>query len=270
MISIRRATSIKWKPLVQTPVTLRSFVCASALVDLAVRSQHATKTAHTQRMNFDTFLPDLLVGIATGLVVGFVLYVTQNRSQSRRNHAEAEFAWQSFKPRLASAASHAWEQDTNSLETAEPAALVALDEIGSREPLALWKRNLKTPDPLLDTLIELLQQRPALAAAATAFESTVQNLNPRFLNPFSEHFPVLLRIVRTRAYGLSDAVAMEWIPGAILGGDYRLSEATDLLLHSTPPLNTALATYQASAFKYVELIAKFQALLDADATVPAG
>ena len=92
--------------------------------------------------NWDTFAPDMIVGVTTGGVVGAVLFGAQSVAQSRSSRAASQFAGESLKPKVGGEAFRGWERDLDRL-TELPPALIALDEIASDQPLSLWQSHLK-------------------------------------------------------------------------------------------------------------------------------
>jgi hypothetical protein len=191
-------------------------------------------------VNWDSFGPDLLVGLATGLVVGIVLFFAERIAETRRNRDAAIFAWESLKPKLRSAAGIPWRRDQDTLTM--PAALVKLDEIASREPLALWQSHFKQPEPAIEILSAMQRTRYSLEWLAEAIEAALETTTPEVTKHSSRSSTYVNRIVRVRGYGLADSHAISPFYPTTADTLARHSQATDELLRH-PDVAVTMATY---------------------------
>jgi hypothetical protein len=209
--------------------------------------------------NWDSFIPDILVGLFTGLVVGAALLIAQAIAQSRKYKADSKFAWESLKPNLSAAAHQSWSMDSDSLLPA-PAALTSLHEIASREPLALWQSHLKEPDPALDLVMNLNRLRAAFESSAARVEAALGVALLRF-NGTAFDVDALGRLVRARAYGTSDAEALDTISRMRNPGPAEYVDVSRTLA-AEPRLEAALAQFREVSEIYVDLISRLRSLLN--------
>jgi hypothetical protein len=211
--------------------------------------------------NWNSFLPDLIVGLVTGLVVGIVLLVAQHFTADRSQRAQSKFGWESLKPTLRSVASMPTDHDLNQMLL--PGELIEIDRVASNQPLSLWQSHLNEPDELLDKLILLLRVRSMLEADSRNLDLALRQgaIKPRSLGPVYRER--LERIVRGRAYGVSDTD----IHDAVIGDDKKnianYSKAADDLI-STQPIADAFASYVNTRKTYQQLITRFLLMMMAD------
>jgi hypothetical protein len=198
-------------------------------------------------VNWDTFGPDLLVGLATGLVVGLVLFVTERSAETRRNRDAATFAWQSLLPKLRSASAVPWRRDQSILTM--PDALIKLDDLASREPLALWQSNFKSPEAAISGLLTIQRSKYSMEWSAELLEAALIAATRKIPARKDLHTDYLKQIVRVRAYGQTDSEAESpFVPHtpAVLA---RYSTAADELMKDSD-LAIAMATYVEAADIY--------------------
>jgi len=158
------------------------------------------------KIDWTTFLPDLLVGMCTGLVVGAALLLAQWLADSRRERAASAFAWESLKPKVAGSAHRSWRQGLDGFLPL-PAPLVAIHSAASELPLGLWKSHLKRPDSALDALQVLLRLHPSFESAAQEADDALEIAGIHVAERTGVPTIVIDRIVRSRTYGMPDSNA---------------------------------------------------------------
>ncbi|TFC87502.1 hypothetical protein E3T24_04740 [Cryobacterium sp. TmT2-59] len=210
--------------------------------------------------NWDTFAPDMIVGVTTGVVVGAVLLIAQGITQSRSSRAASQFAWESLKPKLRGAAFRGWERDLDSL-TQLPPALVALDEIAASQPLSLWKSHLKKPDEALDLLMALVSLRAQFESNATAVEAAL-GVSYRYADIFRLANGLsgskVERYVRARAYGPQAQSQSAYISAGLTDVEVATYSHTVDEIIGVPQMAVPLAMYQATTKMYEELLLLFR------------
>jgi len=97
------------------------------------------------RFNWDSFVPDSLVALLTGIVVGVILSLNQNRIERDRKRRDAAVAWSILRPRVAGAmvrelALREYLDATGFTEYVEP--VVELATMLSDYPLAVWVKDI--------------------------------------------------------------------------------------------------------------------------------
>ncbi|TFD45377.1 hypothetical protein E3T55_18755 [Cryobacterium frigoriphilum] len=212
--------------------------------------------------NWDTFYPDLIVGAVTGVAVGFVLLAAQAISLRRRGRADSTFAWESLKPAVSGAAHRSWLKDFDSLLPI-PLPLLALDDIASRWPLALWQSHLKKSDPVLDSLLVITRLRPHFESCAVELESALVMDSIQFLEQTWMADQNIWRIIRARAYGEQDSAAHETFIGVQNVELIAYTRGVDHLL-TLPRLKVAMARYQDAADSYLISLTRLRQLLTDD------
>lgn len=211
-------------------------------------------------MNFDTFVPDLLVGLATGLIVGVVLLIAQSRAQTSKDRGNSQFAWESLKPKLSAAAHRTWVMSLDSMLPV-PVALTALDDLVKSEPLSLWKSHLKKPDPALELVMLLGRQRATFESSATDIESSLGMLAAQYVDEGKDE-TVVGRLIRSRAYGFPDSEVHGTVSGPFAQANIaRLTSMADAMA-ADPRMAESIARYKEVASIYTESIIRLRELLN--------
>jgi len=234
------------------------------------RSQARSPTLQTMGIlaaatgtNWDTFVPDMIVGAGTGVAVGLVLLGTQAVAQGRRSRADSQFAWESLKPTVAGAAHRSWIKDLDTLLPI-PRPLIALDEIASVSSLALWKSHLRKPDPALEALLVLVRLRPQFESCASELESALERDSTRTVEHvglgLDSHF--LGRVIRARAYSQRDASAFLTIPSGDNLPGYVF--AADQLQNFWNEMGGPMTRYREVADRFTKSLDRLNELLASD------
>src|SRR5690606_12002605 len=120
-------------------------------------------------INWDTFLPDLIVGLFTGLVVGVILALLQSHAARKRERREIELRWEALRPRLAAQLLDPWDRRVMGLTLEEVASRTdALRELIEDFTLGSWAEILKSDE--LRNLHEFLKASTELHGAARKFD----------------------------------------------------------------------------------------------------
>lgn len=120
-------------------------------------------------INWDTFVPDLLVGLFTGLVVGGILAYLQSRSARKRERRETELRWEALRPRVGAQLLNPWDRRVMGDSLTEFASRTdALRDLTAEVPLASWAEILN--DQELRDLHELMKVSTQLRGAAPKFD----------------------------------------------------------------------------------------------------
>ncbi|MFE6733806.1 hypothetical protein [Microbacterium sp. NPDC057650] len=120
-------------------------------------------------INWDTFLPDLIVGLFTGLVVGVILALLQSHAARKRERREIELRWEALRPRVAAQLLDPWDRRVMGPTLEEFASRTdALRELIEDIPLGSWAEILKSDE--LRNLHEFLKASTELHGAARKFD----------------------------------------------------------------------------------------------------
>ena len=215
--------------------------------------------AFSTGVNWSTFVPDLIVGIATGLFVGVVLLFAQGRAQKAKSRADSKFAWESFKPRLSGAVYRSWVMDLDNLLPI-PAALVAVDDLAAPAPLALWNRHFKKPDEAIELVVLLARQRASFESSATDVESSIGMLAAEYISEGPDEL-IVERVIRARAYGFPDTEVHGTVTGLFARANIaRLTSMADALA-ADPRMAASIERYMAVASLYTDSIQRLRLLL---------
>lgn len=210
-------------------------------------------------MTFDTFIPDLIVGIVTGLFVGVVLLVAQRRAEASKDRSNSKFAWESFKPKVSAAAHRTWEMDMDSMLPI-PVALSALDELVASEPLALWASHLKKPDEAMELAMMFPSLRSSFDSRAKDIEASLGMLAARYTVTDSEE-TVVGRLIRARTYKLPDSEALGTVTGLSKCNLKRVTAMADKT-EADPRMSASIERYQDAASLYADQITRLRRLLN--------
>lgn len=131
-------------------------------------------------INWDTFVPDLMVGLFTGLVVGVILAWTQSRAARNRERREIELRWEALRPRVGAQLLDPWDRRVMGFTMAEFAGRTdALRELIEEFPLGSWAEVLKSNE--LRSLHEFLKAATELHGAARKFDAFTRDAISRHL-----------------------------------------------------------------------------------------
>ena len=120
-------------------------------------------------VNWDSFLPDLIVGLFTGLVVGGILAWTQARASKKRERREIELRWEALRPRVGALLLDPWDRRVVWSTLGEFAGRTdALRELIEDFPLGSWAEVLDSDE--LRSLHELSKAASELHGAAPRFD----------------------------------------------------------------------------------------------------
>lgn len=118
---------------------------------------------------WDTFVPDLIVGLFTGLVVGVILAYLQSRATRKRERREVELRWEALRPRVGAQLLNPWDRRVMGESLTEFANRTdALRDLTAEVPLASWAEILD--DQELRDLHELMKVSTQLWGAAPKFD----------------------------------------------------------------------------------------------------
>ncbi|MFB7250552.1 hypothetical protein [Microbacterium sp. NPDC056234] len=118
---------------------------------------------------WDTFIPDLIVGLFTGLVVGVILAYLQSRTARRRERREIELRWEALRPRVGAQLLDPWDRRVMGPTLVEFASRTdALRELVQDVPLGSWAEILDSDE--LRNLHELVKAATELHGAAPKFD----------------------------------------------------------------------------------------------------
>lgn len=118
---------------------------------------------------WDTFVPDLIVGLFTGLVVGVILAYLQSRSARKRERRETELRWEALRPRVGAQLLNPWDRRVMGDSLTEFASRTdTLRNLTAEVPLASWAEILN--DQELRDLHELMKVSTQLRGAAPKFD----------------------------------------------------------------------------------------------------
>lgn len=121
------------------------------------------------RLVWDTFVPDLIVGLFTGLVVGLILAWTQSRAARKRERREIELRWEALRPRVGALLLEPWDRRVMGPTVEEFANRTnALRELVEDFPLGSWAEVLDSDE--LRNLHELSKAATELHGAAPKFD----------------------------------------------------------------------------------------------------
>lgn len=120
-------------------------------------------------INWDTFVPDLIVGLFTGLVVGVILAYVQSRAARKRERREIELRWEALRPRVAAQLLDPWDRRVMGPTLEEFANRTdTLRELVKDVPLGSWAEVLNSDE--LRNLHELVKATTELHGAAPRFD----------------------------------------------------------------------------------------------------
>lgn len=120
-------------------------------------------------IDWDSFLPDLIVGVVTGLVVGVILAWTQSRAARKRERREIELRWEALRPRVGALLLDPWDRRVMGTTLAEFASrTAALREMVEDVPLGSWADVLHSDE--LRSLHEFSKAATELHGAARKFD----------------------------------------------------------------------------------------------------
>jgi len=202
--------------------------------------------------NWETFTPDLIVGITTGVVVGLILFFAQRISQNRDDRLRSQFAWNSIKPKLSGAAHRQWQMDYHDLLPI-PAALSLLNEIIADQPIALWRSHIKAEEKGLDGLIAIPRIRDLFQSAAEEVESALDFVGIQIADRARLPLDVLKMVVRSRAYGFEDSEVFLTVTRINEAEKLRVKAAADKMM-AVPRLKIALERYDDAVGVYTEMV----------------
>lgn len=134
-------------------------------------------------INWDSFIPDLIVGVITGLVVGVILAWTQARAARRRERREIELRWEALRPRVGALLLDPWDRRVMGATLAEFASRTdALLELVEDVPLGSWAEILDSDE--LRSLHEFSKAATELRGAAPRFDSfLIDRISGYLVNP---------------------------------------------------------------------------------------
>lgn len=120
-------------------------------------------------INWDSFFPDLIVGLFTGLVVGGILAWTQSHAAKKRERREIELRWEALRPRVGALLLDPWDRRIVWSSLGEFAGRTnALRELIKDVPLGSWADVLDSAE--LRSLHELSKVAAELHGAASRFD----------------------------------------------------------------------------------------------------
>ncbi|KAA9131165.1 hypothetical protein [Microbacterium caowuchunii] len=126
-------------------------------------------TAAEISINWDSFVPDLIVGLFTGLLVGLILAWTQSRAARKRERREIELRWEALRPRVGAQLLDPWDRRVMGPTLEEFASRTdALRELVEDVPLGSWAEVLDSEE--LRNLHELAKAATELHGAAPRFD----------------------------------------------------------------------------------------------------
>ena len=124
--------------------------------------------------DWSTFLPDLIVGLFTGLVVGAILAWTQACAARRRERREMSLRWEALRPAIGAQLLDPWDRRVILHSLTEFAERTAkLRDLVKDVPLASWSDVLKSEE--LRNLHELVKAATELAGAAPKFDAFLRH-----------------------------------------------------------------------------------------------
>jgi hypothetical protein len=119
--------------------------------------------------NWDSFVPDLIVGLFTGLVVGLILAWSQSRAARKRERREIGLRWEALRPRVGAQLLDPWDRRVMGPTLAEFAGRTdALRELVEDVPLGSWAQVLDSDE--LRNLHELSKAASELHGAGPRFD----------------------------------------------------------------------------------------------------
>lgn len=131
-------------------------------------------------IDWDSFIPDLIVGVFTGLVVGLILAWTQSRAAQKRERREVELRWEALRPRVGAQLLDPWDRRHIGPSMAHFAGRTdALRELVADVPLGSWAEILDSEE--LRSLHELSKAATELHGAARKFDFFVRDAIQRRL-----------------------------------------------------------------------------------------
>jgi len=135
------------------------------------------------RINWDSFIPDLIVGVFTGLVVGLILAWSQARAAEKRERREVELRWEALRPRVAARLLEPWDRRHIGPSLMHFASRTdALRDLIADVPLASWAEVLNNSE--LRSLHEFYKAATDLHGAAPKFDYFLRDaIVRRLINP---------------------------------------------------------------------------------------
>lgn len=143
---------------------------------------------------WDTFVPDLIVGLFTGLVVGAILACLQSHAARKKERREIELRWEALRPRVGAQLLDPWDRRVMGFTMAEFAARTdTLRELIEDVPLGSWADVLKSEE--LRSLHEFSKAATELHGAARKFDAFLLDTISRHLvaDPFTASVPDWVR-----------------------------------------------------------------------------
>lgn len=132
-------------------------------------------------INWDSFVPDLIVGLFTGLVVGAILAWTQSRAARKRERREIELRWEALRPRVGAQLLDPWDRRVLRHSLTEFASRTdELRDLVKDVPLGSWAEILDSDE--LRNLHELVKVATELNGAARKFDGFLQAKIAKFLH----------------------------------------------------------------------------------------
>lgn len=123
-------------------------------------------------VDWSSFLPDLIVGVITGVLVGLALYIFEKSRHRAETRAQTLAGWSMVAPRIERIVWQPLLNDTTSYAELGPVLTRARD-IADGYPLEYWQQALKRDD--LARLLDLLSEYDSLQIVAEKVEGLLES-----------------------------------------------------------------------------------------------
>jgi hypothetical protein len=151
-------------------------------------------------MDWSSFVPDLIVGVVTGALVGLALYLFEHSRRRADEHAQALHGWSLVAPRIERISYQPLSVDTSNY-AGFGSSVQRIRDIADGYPLELWQRVLGRED--IGALLDLLAELDALEVAAEKAEGMLATA-AYFRGLDSEVGGIACIVARAQSYGHND------------------------------------------------------------------
>lgn len=196
-----------------------------------------------------TFWPDLVVGATTGLFVGLVLLIAQWLSDSRQKRLAARREWAALREQLEHAAFLTWHEDLDA-DQRLPDAAIEMARLTDGAPLAYWRDNLRSQDPLLEVVISITRFAPSYLNQAKLYEQAFWFAGIPI--PAELERPAQ-RLYWARFYGETDEEAFKAVTFRSSDEQNQIVAFVETIL-TTPRATDALQHFQEARDAYLRLL----------------
>lgn len=157
-----------------TPSPFSSVAPTTPLIRTPSVSVSPTLMLNPTETDWTQFVPDLIVGVITGLIVGLFILLVQRTAESRSLRRQCESQFLMFAER---AASFLWQSDIVNIRDAraEPTGPAAVLQAARTEPVWFWHRYVKAYVRQVHDLDSFLDQCREFETAANRLHAELRH-----------------------------------------------------------------------------------------------